>query len=73
MSDEETASSPRSFRTRVFWWALLVAATAVVVGTLLLMTFTGAGNWLTVIGSSCTVAVSIIQLVAGRKRETQRS
>ncbi|MFJ6652121.1 hypothetical protein ACIQLJ_04905 [Microbacterium sp. NPDC091313] len=72
MSGDETATSRNASGMWVFWWVLLALATAVVVATVLLIVLAGAGNWFTVIGSACTIAVSIIQLVSIRKRNRQR-
>jgi hypothetical protein len=54
---------------RVFWWVLLVIATAVVIGMTGLILFADAGNWFTVVGGWCTMTVSMIQLRALKQRD----
>ena len=46
-------------RSRVFWWVILGLTASVVIVTLLLMWFSAAGNWYTVVGSACSSIVSI--------------
>lgn len=54
--DRRMVSMPWS---RVFWWVILALSASVVIATLLLMWFSDAGNWFTVIGSACSSIVSI--------------
>lgn len=70
MGERESASSAKV--VALLWIVLLISA-AVIVVSVLLIAIADAGNWLTVISSTCTLVATSIALLAIRRAEATSS
>ena len=55
-------------KSEAFWWTLLVIAALVVVAMVSMILLANVGNWFTVIGSCCTIAVCVGMLRSLRRQ-----